>query len=69
MSSLHPFGPTFKKLREMRTMSIKEAADGIVTPQFLRQFEKGEKNYQQHQPRDSLNRSQYKDCSLRSAMI
>lgn len=44
MSSLHPFGPTFKKLREMRSMSIKEAAEGIVTPQFLRQFEKDEKN-------------------------
>lgn len=43
MSSLYPFGPTFKQLREKRGLSLKEAASTIVSPQFLSRFEKGEK--------------------------
>ncbi|HEL2651671.1 TPA: helix-turn-helix transcriptional regulator [Streptococcus suis] len=44
MTNVHPFGETFKKLRQMRSVSVKDAAGEIVSPQFLRQFEKGEKN-------------------------
>ncbi|HEM5984574.1 TPA: helix-turn-helix transcriptional regulator [Streptococcus suis] len=43
MSDLHPFGRTFKELREKRGLSLKEAAGSIVSPQFLSQFEKEEK--------------------------
>lgn len=43
MSSIHPFGPTFKKLREIRGLSLKEAAGEIISPQFLSQFEKEQK--------------------------
>ncbi|MFC3927479.1 helix-turn-helix domain-containing protein [Streptococcus caprae] len=43
MTSLHPFGPTFKTLREQRGYSLKEAAGSIVSPQFLSQFEKEQK--------------------------
>ncbi|WP_449455410.1 helix-turn-helix domain-containing protein [Streptococcus suis] len=46
MINVHPFGETFKKLRQMRSVSIKDAAGEIVSPQFLRQFEKGEKIFQ-----------------------
>ena len=40
---IHPFGLTFKKMRESRGFSLKEAARDIVSPQFLSQFEKGKK--------------------------
>lgn len=43
MTDLHPFGQTFKSLRESRGLSLKEAAANIVSPQFLSRFEKGEK--------------------------
>ena len=43
MENLYPFGTTFKYLREARGLSLKEAASDIVSPQFLSQFEKGEK--------------------------
>ena len=43
MENLYPFGATFKYLREARGLSLKEAASDIVSPQFLSQFEKGDK--------------------------
>ncbi|HFI0792144.1 TPA: helix-turn-helix domain-containing protein [Streptococcus suis] len=43
MTNLYPFGQTYKQLREMRGLSLKEAAANIVSPQFLSRFEKGEK--------------------------
>ena len=43
MENLYPFGTTFKYLREARGLSLKEAASDIVSPQFLSQFEKGDK--------------------------
>ncbi|HFI0506917.1 TPA: helix-turn-helix domain-containing protein [Streptococcus suis] len=43
MTNLYPFGQTYKQLREMRGLSLKEAAASIVSPQFLSRFEKGEK--------------------------
>ena len=43
MENLYPFGATFKYLREVRGLSLKEAASDIVSPQFLSQFEKGDK--------------------------
>ncbi|MDW8750447.1 helix-turn-helix transcriptional regulator [Streptococcus suis] len=43
MINLYPFGQTYKQLREMRGLSLKEAASNIVSPQFLSRFEKGEK--------------------------
>ena len=36
------YGEVFKKLRESRNMSIKQAAEGIVSYQTLRRFELGE---------------------------
>lgn len=44
MTSLHPFGPHFKRWRERRGYSLKEAAGDIVSPQFLSQFEKERKS-------------------------
>ena len=43
MENLYPFGATFKYLREARGLSLKEAASDIASPQFLSQFEKGDK--------------------------
>lgn len=43
MENLYPFGATFKYLREARGLTLKEAASDIVSPQFLSQFEKGDK--------------------------
>ena len=43
MENLYPFGATFKYLREARGLSLKEATSDIVSPQFLSQFEKGDK--------------------------
>ncbi|MGT2926104.1 helix-turn-helix domain-containing protein [Streptococcus cuniculipharyngis] len=42
--SYHIFGIAFKELREARGLSLKAAARDIVTPQFLSQFEKGQKS-------------------------
>lgn len=38
------FGATFKRLREERGFSLKEAAGDAVTPQFLSKWEKGQSN-------------------------
>ena len=43
MSSSSPFGPTFRKIREARGLSLKEVAADIVSPQFLSQFERSQK--------------------------
>ena len=43
MINIHPFGQTFKQLRELRGLSLKETASGVVSPQFLARFERGEK--------------------------
>ncbi|MDY5634945.1 MAG: helix-turn-helix transcriptional regulator [Streptococcus orisratti] len=43
MSDEYTFGSAFKELRELRGLSLKEAARDIVSPQFLSQFEKGKK--------------------------
>lgn len=43
MINIHPFGQTFKQLRELRGLSLKETASGVVSPQFLAHFERGEK--------------------------
>ena len=43
MSSSSPFGPTFRKIREARGLSLKEVATDIVSPQFLSQFERSQK--------------------------
>lgn len=43
MLNIHPFGITFKQLREARGLSLKEASGNVVSPQFLGRFEKGEK--------------------------
>lgn len=42
--SLHPFGQHFRTWRKRRGLSLKEAAGDIVSPQFLSQFERGQKN-------------------------
>ena len=44
MGELYPYGPTFKKFREARNISLKEAAGDIISPQLLSQFENGKKN-------------------------
>ena len=43
MSSSSSFGPTFRKIREARGLSLKEVAADIVSPQFLSQFERSQK--------------------------
>ncbi|MFQ9597138.1 MAG: helix-turn-helix domain-containing protein [Streptococcus sp.] len=43
MSLSSPFGPTFRKIREARGLSLKEVAADIVSPQFLSQFERSQK--------------------------
>ncbi|HEM6272917.1 TPA: helix-turn-helix transcriptional regulator [Streptococcus suis] len=43
LSSVHNIGPHFREMRIKRGLSIKEAARDIVSPQFLSQFEKGQK--------------------------
>ena len=45
MSSSSPFGPTFRKIREARGLSLKEVAADIVSPQFLSQFERSQKEW------------------------
>ena len=36
MSSSSPFGPTFRKIREARGLSLKEVATNIVSPHVLK---------------------------------
>lgn len=41
MNESRQFGPTFKRLREGKNKTLKATAEGIMTPQFLSKFEKG----------------------------
>ncbi|MGY3751157.1 hypothetical protein [Vagococcus acidifermentans] len=36
------YGPIFEKFRTIKNMPTKQVADGLVSPQFLRKFERGE---------------------------
>lgn len=47
VSKYSELGITFKHIRENRGFSMKEAAAGVVTPQFLSRFEKGDTNISQ----------------------
>lgn len=38
---MHPFGPTFKEIRLEKRFSLKDTAEGIVSTQFLTNFENG----------------------------
>lgn len=41
MDETRQFGSTFKRLREGKNKTLKATAEGIMTPQFLSKFEKG----------------------------
>ncbi|MBP1048484.1 helix-turn-helix transcriptional regulator [Enterococcus sp. BWM-S5] len=41
---MEQLGQVFKELRERKGLKVSETADGVVSPQFLRKFERGDSN-------------------------